>query len=444
MNETTQAYGAGNTGQIPQTVSFSTGYKRYVLGLLLVVYTSNMLDRQILAILLQPIKQDLALSDTQLGLLSGVAFALFYVTVGIPVARWADNHNRRNLIALSIAVWSGMTALCGMALNFWQLALARVGVGIGEAGCSPPAHSMIADYFPEETRARAMSIYCLGIPLGSTLGYLLGGWINELYGWRIAFLSLGLPGLLLAMLVRMTLAEPPRGHSEKIKPVELEESPSLGTVIVFLWRRRSFRHLSLGTALLALGAYGSASWFPAFLMRTHGMSTGEIGTWLGFIGGGAGVTGALLGGWLADKLGQHDARWYCWVPGIAMVFTAPFSAAAMLTPNTVLVMLLIIVPTMAQAIHAPPVFATVQRLVGLRMRATASAILFFIVNLIGLGLGPLVIGAVSDGISHTYGEESLRITLLFGSVIWLWSAVHFILAARYLREDLASIQPEST
>ncbi len=233
-----------------EVIHYSSVYKRYVLGLLLVVYASNFLDRQILAILLQPIKQEMGLSDTQLGLLSGIAFALFYATLGIPLARWADKHNRVNLISVCIAIWSGMTALTGMAGNFLQLLLARIGVGIGEAGCSPPAHSIIADYFAADTRAKAMAIYFLGLPLGSVLGYLLGGWINELYGWRIALLCVGLPGLVLAVVVRLTLREPPRGHADGIKETD-QLAPSLKETLAGLWSNHSFRHLAAGTSLVS-------------------------------------------------------------------------------------------------------------------------------------------------------------------------------------------------
>jgi len=420
-------------------VQFSSGYKRYALGLLMVVYVSNFLDRQILAMLLQPIKQDLGLSDTQLGVLSGVAFALFYATLGMPLARWADKHNRVTLISVSIAIWSCMTALCGAAGNFWQLLAARIGVGVGEAGCSPPAHSLIADYFEPGVRARAMSIYSLGIPLGTCLGYLLGGWINELYSWRIAFFCVGMPGLVLAVLVRLTLREPPRGHSEGIETGD-EEAPPVMAVFRFLWQLKSFRHMALGTALLALGGYGAATWFPAFLMRTHGMSTGQIGSWLALIGGGSGVLGTLLGGYLGDKLGARDDRWYAWLPGLAIVLGIPFSIAALLSSSPFWTLVLLIPPSIAPAIHAGPVFSTVQRLAGLRMRAMAAAILFFIVNLIGLGLGPLVIGWVSDLLRGTYGDDSLRYTLLFGAGIGFWTAFHYLLSARTLREDLKALK----
>jgi len=419
--------------------TFSTGYKRYVLGLLLVVYASNYLDRQILAILLQPIKQDMNLSDTELGLLSGIAFALFYATLGIPLARWADKHNRVNLISVCIAIWSGMTALCGMAGNFLQLLLARIGVGIGEAGCSPPAHSIIADYFSYDTRARAMAVYFLGLPLGSVLGYLLGGWINQLFGWRIAFLAVGLPGLVLAALVRLTLSEPPRGHADGTA-VPQSHAPTLGETASGLWNSHSFRHLAAGTSLVALTAYGSATWFPAFMMRTHGLSTGQVGTWLALLALVAGIFGTLLGGWLGDRLGNRDDRWYAWLPGLSILISTPFSIAALLSP-TVSGLLIFLVPiSLAQVIYAPPVFATVQRLVGLRSRAMASAVMLFIANLVGLGLGPLLLGVISDLLSDHYGPDALRYSLITATFIGVWAALHFVLAGRTLIGDLAQTE----
>jgi len=415
--------------------TFSSAYKRYVLGLLLVVYASNFLDRQILAILLQPIKQDMGLSDTQLGLLSGIAFALFYATLGIPLARWADKHNRVNLISACITIWSGMTALSGMAGNFLQLLLARIGVGIGEAGCSPPAHSIIADYFKADARARAMAIYFLGLPLGSMLGYLLGGWVNELYGWRVALLCVGLPGLGLAVLVRLSLREPPRGHADGIQGSD-HEAPPLKSALAGLWNNRSFRHLVAGTSLVALSTYGSATWFPAFMMRTHGMTTGQIGSWLALLAAGSGIFGTLLSGYFSDRLGRRDDRWYVWIPGLSIILSTPFTIAALLSPDVSGLLLFLIPISLAQVIYAPPVFATVQRLVGLRSRAIASAILLFVANLIGLGLGPLLLGMASDLLTDWLGSEALRYALLMTTGIGVWASLHFFLAARSLADDL--------
>ena len=294
---------------------FSPATRNYALGVLVVVYTFNFIDRQILSILLEPIKLELGLSDTALGLLTGFAFALFYATLGIPIARYADKNNRRNLIALALAIWSGMTALSGLAQNFWQLLAARIGVGVGEAGCSPPAHSMIADYFPAENRATALGIYSLGIPVGILFGFLAGGWLNEFFGWRVAFFVVGIPGLILAVLVRFTLAEPTRGMAEG--RIDSGEQPGVMETFRFMWRKKSFRHLAFGGALTAFVGYGLVTWVPSFLVRSHGMETGEIGTWLGLILGIPGGIGIAAGGWMADKLGSRDTRWYLWVVSVA-------------------------------------------------------------------------------------------------------------------------------
>ena len=273
--------------------------RHYALGILVVVYTFNFIDRQILSILLEPVKTDLGLSDTQMGLLTGFAFAMFYATLGIPIARFADRTNRRNLIAAALAIWSGFTALSGLAQNFWHMLAARIGVGVGEAGCSPPAHSMIADYYPAEQRATALGIYSLGIPFGIMFGLFAGGWINEFFGWRAAFFVVGVPGLLLAILVRYSLAEPPRGMAEG--RTDSGEQPSIGETLAYLWQKKSFRHMSFAAALTAFVGYGFVTWAPAFLIRSFGMGTGEIGTWFGLILGVAGGIGIAGGGYLADK-----------------------------------------------------------------------------------------------------------------------------------------------
>ncbi|HJP34942.1 MAG TPA: MFS transporter, partial [Gammaproteobacteria bacterium] len=302
--------------------------RHYALGVLVVVYTFNFIDRQILSILMQSIKIDLGLSDQALGFLAGFAFAAFYATMGIPIALWADRGNRRNLISLALAIWSAMTALSGMAQNFTHLALARIGVGIGEAGCSPPAHSLISDYYPPEQRATALGIYSMGIPLGIMFGLFIGGWINEAFGWRRAFFVVGLPGMLLALIVRLTLKEPPRGLSEN--RAAGDERPTFLETLRFLMKRPAFLHIAFGGALAAFVGYGVISWFPSFLIRTHGMNTAEIGLWLGIIIGIPGGAGIFLGGYVADKLGARDPRWYLWEVSVASIVALPFGAATYL------------------------------------------------------------------------------------------------------------------
>jgi MFS family permease len=411
-------------------------YRRYVLGLLFVVYVFNFIDRQILGILLQPIKRELSLSDTELGFLSGIAFALFYSTLGIPIGRWADRGSRRIIITLSLALWSLMTAVSGLARNFLQLALARVAVGVGEAGCTPPSHSLLSDYYPAKHRATALSIYSLGIPVGILFGYLLGGWINEFFGWRVAFFVVGLPGLLLAGVVHFTLREPPRGQADGLRVSG--PPPPIGEVGRLLWSLRTLRHICLGTSLLAFTVYGTSVWNPAFLERSHGMSSGEIGTWLAAIAGLGGGTGTFLGGFLADRLSVRDVRWAPRVPALAALAAIPMAVGFYLYPSKIPALALGFAPTFLAYFHIGPAFAMTQSLVPLHTRAVAAAILLFVINMIGLGLGPQAVGIASDALYSRFGEDSLRYALLLSVVpVYAWSAVHFLLAARTLREELA-------
>jgi predicted MFS family arabinose efflux permease len=413
---------------------FSEATRKYALGVLVVVYTFNFIDRQILSILLEPIKLDLGLSDTQLGLLTGFAFAAFYATLGIPIARYADRNNRRNLIALALAVWSGMTAISGFAQNFWHLLLARIGVGVGEAGCSPPAHSMLADYFPAHQRATALGIYSLGIPIGILFGFLAGGWINEFFGWRMAFFVVGVPGLLIALVVRYTMREPPRGMAEGIAASGAQ--PGVLETFRYLWQKRSFRHLAFGGALTAFVGYGVVTWMPAFLMRSHGMQTGEIGTWLGLILGIPGGIGIALGGWLADRYGARDPRWFLWIVTVALLVAMPFSLGVYLSAGPYLALLMLVVPVALGNFYQATTFSQTQGLVTLRMRAVAAAVLLFILNIIGLGLGPQVTGIASDLLRPRFGDESLRWSLLLCSLVNIWAAYHYYVAGKHLKADL--------
>jgi len=411
----------------------------YALGLLFLVYVFNFIDRSILGILNQPIKEDLGLSDTQMGFLGGVAFAIFYTFVGIPVARLADTSVRRNVVAVSLAVWSGMTVVCGFALNFWQLLAARIGVAVGEAGGSPPSHSMISDLFPPSRRATALAIYALGIPAGGMLGSLFGGWLNEAFDWRVAFMVVGAPGLLLALVVRFTLREPVRGASEPGPVVDLPPPP-VSEVFKHLWSRRSFRFLVLGGALHSFVGYGVGYWIPAFLMRTHDMGTGLIGTWLFYLGF-AGLLGTFLGGYLGDRLSVRDVRWYVWLPGIATLVAIPFSMFVYLWDDYVLALCVAAIPGMLGAYYLGPTFALTQAMATLRMRAMAASIMLFIINLIGMGLGPQLTGIISDVLAAftDLGEDSLRWALVCVLLVNVFSTICYFLAARHLKEDLAGV-----
>lgn len=418
---------------------FSEIYRSYILALLLAVYIFNFLDRQILAVLLQSIKLEFSFTDTQLGLLGGLAFAVFYSVLGIPIAWLADRFNRRNIIAVALCLWSAMTAVCGLTSGFTSLFLARVGVGIGEAGGLPPSYSLISDYYPPQRRGTAMAVMGMGIPLGVLAGFLVGGWVNEFFGWRTAFMVVGTPGVLLALLLRFTLREPPRGQFDDTR--EQGQVPTLLATFRFLWKRRSCHHLCLAAALYGLSGWGAGIWQPSFFMRTHGMSSAEAGTWLAFVFGLSGATGAFLGGFIGDRVYKRtgDARWYMWISGAGILVAIPFVFLVYLWPTPVPALLFLIVPTVLGHMYLGPVMAMLLGIAGARRRALASALYGFIINLVSMGLGPLSVGMLSDYLQPHYGVDSLRYAILSVVIIaTFWAAVHFLLAARHLRGDLAA------
>lgn len=425
-------------GQVAQENPYASRKKAYyALVILTIVYSFNFIDRQLLAILQEAIKADLLLSDSQLGLLTGFAFAAFYVTAGIPIARWADRGNRRDIVALSLFVWSFMTAISGLVNNYIQLLLARIGVGIGEAGGSPPSHSIISDIFPPNKRASAIGFYSMGVSVGILFGFLAGGWLNEFFGWRVAFLVVGAPGILLAVVVRMSIPEPIRGLTEK-RQVSSQVVP-LGQVVSVLWSRRSFRHLAMGAGLNAFAGYSISNWTASFMIRSHGMTTGELGTWLSMTIGLGGAVGVFCGGLLADRLAPRDKRWYAWLPALAGFICLPFMTAVYLVANPYTALLMGVVPGILFNVYLGNTIATTHSLVGLRMRALSSAILFLVINTIGLGLGPWSIGLLSDYLEPQLGAESLRYAMLYLlPAVMFWSACHFYLASRTLRQDLAA------
>lgn len=425
-------------GQVAQENPYASRKKAYyALVILTIVYSFNFIDRQLLAILQEAIKADLLLSDSQLGLLTGFAFAAFYVIAGIPIARWADRGNRRDIVALSLFVWSFMTAISGLVNNYLQLLLARIGVGIGEAGGSPPSHSIISDIFPPNKRASAIGFYSMGVSVGILFGFLAGGWLNEFFGWRVAFLVVGAPGILLAVVVRMSVPEPIRGLTEK-RQVSSQAVP-LGQVVSVLWSRRSFRHLAMGAGLNAFAGYSISNWTASFMIRSHAMTTGELGTWLSMTIGLGGAVGVFCGGLLADRLAPRDQRWYAWLPALAGFICLPFMTAVYLVANPYTALLMGVVPGILFNVYLGNTIATTHSLVGLRMRALSSAILFLVINTIGLGLGPWSVGLLSDYLEPQLGAESLRYAMLYLlPAVMFWSACHFYLASRTLRQDLAA------
>jgi MFS family permease len=427
---------------ISTSALFPPRYRNYALGVLFLGYVVNFVDRSILAILLEPIKHDLSLSDSELGLLGGLAFALFYATLGIPIAALADRWSRVKVLAISMIIWSAMTALCGMASNFITLLIARIGVGVGEAGASPPSHSLISDYFPIESRATALSIYALGIPFGSMVGNFVGGWGAEELGWRTTFFLVGIPGILVAFLILATLKEPPRGLSEKrgIKP-DGTAPPAMKDVFQFLWTKKSFRHIGFAAGLHAFVGYGAGTWNAPFLIRSHEMSITEVGSWLAIISG-IGAIGTFAGGFLGDKISDRtgDRRWYLWVCGISTLIMVPFQLTAYLYDELWAVIPSLFVVSILGGMYLGPSFAMTQGLVTLRMRAVASAILLFMLNIIGMGLGPYFVGIASDLLAPNFAIHSLRYALCMAVLANLWAATHYFLGAKTLRRDLGDTE----
>ncbi len=422
------AAGTGGSAEI------NLNYSRYVLAILFLVYVVNFVDRQILSILLDPIKEELGATDTQMGFLTGFAFAVFYTGFGIPIARWADKGVRRSIIALGLTVWSLMTAACGFVQNFAQLAVARIGVGIGEAAGSPPAHSLISDYFPPEKRASAISLYNIGIPVGVALGYLTGGWIVEFFDWRVAFFVVGFPGVLLAILLRLTVKEPPRGMSEG-RAVDTA-TDSLWDVTKYLLSLRSFVLLAVAAGFSSFSAYGFGTWVPPFLGRVHEMGSGEIGTWMGVLNGVGGALGMIVGGLIADRLGRRDARWYLWMSAISIVIYLPFSILFLLLDNSTTALLCYFIPIAVGNVYLGPVIALTHQLVKVRMRALASSVLLFFLNLIGMGAGPQAVGIISDWLTPEYGAEGLRWSLMIVLASKIVAIVLFLWAAKFVATDL--------
>jgi MFS family permease len=422
------------------------GYWYYVLGLLSLCYVANVLDRStVLATSIQSIKREFGASDFQLGMLSGLPFAVFYSILGIPIAAWADRSSRRNVLALAVAVWSGMTALCGAAVNFAMLFAARIGTAIGEAGGSPPSHSLISDYFPKSSRGTAFSLFALAVPLGTSLGSAVGGWGNQHYGWRVTFMLVGLPGIVLALLVRLTVIEPPRGYADSVVRSAAIRTPGMFEVLQFLWRRPSFRHMSLAVALHSVVWYASGAFNNAFLQRSHQMTAAQAGYLISVFAAIGGV-GTFLGGYAADRLATRmkDRRWYLWVPGLATLVMVPFQFFAYLSPAMTVAVPAFAIMMCLAAVFFGPSFAMTQALATLRMRSVATSVLLFVQTLIGQGLGPSFTGYLSDWLTPSFGRDSLRYALVLVGLVNVWAAVHYVLASRTLRADLEATEKLST
>lgn len=477
------------------------GYRRYALGMLLVIYTLNFLDRQIVNILAEDIKRDLQLADWQLGMMTGFAFAIFYTVLGIPIARLAEKSNRPRIIAVSVAVWSAFTALSGYAQNFWQLILLRIGVGVGEAGCTPPAHSLITDYVPREKRASAIAFYSIGTPLGTLIGLAMGGLVADAYGWRAAFLVAGAPGVIVAILAFLTLPEPRKKLQADLAARAAAPQISFSDGLKVLMGKKTFWLIAFAAAIKAFIGYGHAPFTASFFFRDHAAQLVELAAWLsnvlsvafsalpfvevkfelgvrGFlglalsaVGGTAGVIGAWLGGVIADKLGAKDIRAYVIVPAIASIITIPIYILGVTVGHAGAAVLILALPAVLGTLWYGPVYATAQSIVEPHMRATCAAILLFIINLIGLGLGPVAVGLLSDFIAgmqfapYALGDfgsacpggvapkgsagaltqacqvastEGVRWALILSTLIGVVAALLFWLARKTIREEMVS------
>ena len=443
---------------LADTQPYSPAYTRYALCLLLAIYVVNFLDRQVINILAEPIKHEFGLADWQLGLMTGFAFSIFYTALGIPIARLAERRNRAAIIGAAVAVWSGFTVLCGVAQSLWQLLAFRLGVGFGEAGCAPPAHSLIADLVPRKRRASALAVYAMGIPIGSLLGSVLGGLIADARGWRAAFLVVGLPGLVFAVLAFTTLKEPRRLLAGRAGRAAANAA-GLGETLSYLAGRRAFWLVTVGAAIQTLASLGSVPFVPSFFLRNHATeiaalasnlsdllgykmrSIGFVGLAMGLANGSAAALGAWTGGIVADRFGARDVRAILVAPAIASLLTFPISVAALSVGHFGVALSFLAANFFLATMWTGPVFSCGQSVVPPHMRATAAAVLLFTINLIGLGLGPLVVGTSSDLFNKVLGlgpAQGVRWALLSSAVLGIPAAALFWSARRTLRDDTVS------
>ena len=415
------------------------GGRAYVLAILTLVYTFNHIDRQILLILIEPIKADLHISDSAIGLLTGFAFAVFYATFGIPIAMWADRGNRRNILSLALTVWSGMTALSGFALNFWHLLIARMGVGVGEAGGTPPATSMISDLYAPKERAFALGIYTSGIGLGILAGFAIGGFVYQAFGWRTAFFVAGIPGILLAILVRFSIREPKRGAVEQ--RTSASEASNFRETLSFISKQTSFLWLLAGCSLICISANAFLAWTPSHLQRTFEVGPADIAIPLGLLIGGAGSVGAIVLGRLCDRLSENNLAWRPLIIAICAALALPF-AWLFLQANTIgMAYACNLIPSFIGLIYASIAYTASQELVGLRMRAFASAFMLFCLTLIGIGGGPTIVGWLSDSFATSGADMPLKSALEIMLSLNLLSVFALYMSSRtYVRDAARAAQ----
>jgi MFS family permease len=434
------------TAQQPALQTRASIYSYFIVGVLAVVYTLNFLDRQLLSILTEPIRKDLNLTDTQIGLLTGPAFALFYTTFGIPVAWMADRTHRVRIIAAACAIWSLFSAACGIAGNFAALAVCRVGVGVGEAGGSPPSYSLVSDYFPPQRRGVGLAIYSLGVPLGSMLGSFAGAGIAAVYGWRMAFLAVGAPGVVMAILMLILIREPKRGRFDAMADgaVSHPPSPPLLTAIRAFFGNRTLVLTAISSGASAFVGYALLNWGPAFLIRNKHMALSDIKIYYSLVVGIAGVFGTFGSGWLVDRLAKRNRAFYALVPMGSFIVSLPFFLAFVWAPTWPMALTFMVVPALLNNMYLAPALAVVQNAVKPGERTTSSALLLFILNLVGLCGGPPLIGKLSDHFKAQYGVASLQIALYWLAPFFLLAIIAHFVASRSIKRDmgLANAIPE--
>jgi MFS family permease len=430
----------------------NTGYSLYVLGVMFVLTMLNVMDRQVLSIVVEPVRAEFGLSDSQMGILTGSAFAFANLLAVVPVGRMADLSNRAKVIAGGLFVWSALTALTGASRAYWHLFLTRVGVGACETVGSGPAQSLIADYFPPERRGMALSILASGGMLGAMAGFAIGGLLADAVGWRQTFIFFGVPGMFLAILLVFTVRDPGRANpvstmtaadvGETASDVSTEAPTFLG-VLRYLFGLRSFRHLVVGGSLNSFENWSLLAWAPAAMMRAHGLTATEVGARLATSMTLFSALGLVLAGFLADRLGRHDLRWYMWLPATASVTATPFLVAFLIAADPDVGFVLIMPGALLNTMWVGSSFAVVQLLAHSRMRATAGAIFSLITaGLIGQGLGPAFVGVLSDHLAPQYGSDALRYALAFATISGIWGAIHLLIGARSLIGDLAEAKSE--
>lgn len=457
-----------NTSAQAQAASYSAGYRAWLLTLLFLIAGFAFIDRVIMQTLGQVIKEDLQLTDLQLGLLGGLSFALLYSTLGLPIARLAERRSRINIISASVFIFSVMAALCGLAQNVWQLFLYRIGVGIGEAGVQPPAISLIGDHFPPKGRGRAIATTQLGTAAGAVFGAFIGGWIAQAYGWRAAVISLAVPGIVLAIAFKMTLREPPRGMSDEVAAEVGEEPPPFRAVMRRLGSKPTFWHMMMGLGLTMATTYGWGAFTTPYAMRVFGITVADAGLIYALIAGVAGGSGLLISGFTIDWISRRDQRWYAWLPALGLTLAVPCMLTALAMPSVWLFVAAVMCGNLFTFFHQPPTIVTLQNMVTARMRASAAFVFFFVNTLVGVGLGPPITGFFSDfyaqgvfalgdfsalcpggralsgaaanvaqacSAASTKGVHSALMTM---SLMYVWAALHFYLASRSIRADLSS------